>query len=589
MRQLALLLILCCAATFSFAQELKTPFETKGSNYTATHDEIIAFYKSLEAASPTAKLVEYPDGTDAGRPLHLFIISKTKLFNPIPLRQADTRIVLINNGIHPGEPDGIESSMILARDLVQDARFATMLEHMVVLIIPTYNVDGTLIRSSTSRANQNGPAEYGFRGNGRNLDLNRDFLKCDSRNAKAFTQIYTEWRPDVFIDTHTSNGADYPYTMTYIATQKDKLDPGLANYMSTTLNTELLKYMQEAQYEMAPYVQTKTWTATPDSGLIGFLETPRYATGYAALYNAIGYTTEAHMLKPFEDRVYATYHFCMQVLKIVNRDRKIVSRLRKEADELLKKQETFTIRWKLDTNTPTKLLFKGYTASYNPSGVTGFPRLSYDQAQPWQKEIPYFNNYVPEITVKKPIAYILPQAWSKAVERMKWNGVEMKQLAEDIDLEVTTYRIDSFKPSPYPYEGHYPLSGIKLHPVTQKVHFLAGDYVIYTDQVANRYIVEALEPQAHDSYFYWNFFDEILSQKEYFSAYVFEGTAQKFLDANPTIKAAFDKKRAEDPEFAKDDYTQLDWVYKQSPYYEPVHLRYPVARLEKAQKLTLRK
>lgn len=571
------------------AQDLKTPFERKGSNYTATYAEVIGFYQSLAAASPVVKLVEYPDGTDAGRPLHLVVISKTKLFNPIPLRQGDYRFVMINNGIHPGEPDGIESSMLLARDMVMDARFAPLLDHIVLLIIPTYNVDGTLARNSTTRANQNGPEEYGFRGNGRNLDLNRDFIKCDSRNARAFTKIYTEWRPDVFIDTHTSNGADYPYTMTYIATQPDKFDAGLGNYMTTTLNPELVKYMAEVEYEMCPYVQTPRWTTPPDSGIIGFLETPRYSTGYAALFNAIGYTSEAHMLKPFEDRVNATYHFCLQTLKAVNRDRKIISRLRKEADEAVKKQERFTIRWQLDRQHVDRLLFKGYTAVTNPSPVTGFPRMTYDRNQPWQREIPYYNHYKPEITVTKPIAYVLPQAWAEAVERMRLNGVEMQRLAEDVELDVVAYRIDSFSPAHMPYEGHYPLSGIKVHTAPEKVRYLAGDYVIYVDQVANRYIVETLEPQAHDSYFYWNFFDEILGQKEYFSPYIFDATAAQFLEANPMVKAEFQKKLQADAKFAQDDYAQLNWIYQRTPLYEQVHLRYPVTRIERAQKIPLRK
>jgi hypothetical protein len=586
---LPLLLACCLLPCAIWGQDPKTPFEAKGPNYTATYEEIIGFYTSLADASPIVKLVTFPDGTDAGRPLHLVVISKSKLFNPVPLRQADYRFVLINNGIHPGEPDGIESSMLLARDMVTDPRFSPLLDHIVLLIIPTYNVDGTLNRNATSRSNQNGPTEYGFRGNGRNLDLNRDFIKCDSRNARSFTKIYTEWRPDVFIDTHTSNGADYPYTMTYIATQPDKFDPGLGQYMTNTLNPELVKYMAEVTYEMSPYVQTPRWTTPPDSGIIGFLETPRYSTGYAALFNAIGYTTEAHMLKPFEDRVNATYHFCLQTLKAVNRDRKLILRLRKEADELVKKQESFTVRWQLDLQHSDKLNFKGYAAVTQPSPVTGFPRMTYDRNQSWQKDIPYFNHYKPEITVKKPIAYLLPQAWGDAVERMKLNGVDMQRLSEDVELDVTVYLIDSFSPARMPYEGHYPLTGVKVRPAAQKIRYLAGDYVIYVNQVANRYIVETLEPQAHDSYFHWNFFDEVLGQKEYFSPYIFDATAAEFLAANPAIKDEFQKKVQSDPAFAKDDYGQLNWIYKRTPLYESVHLRYPVARIEKTQKIPLQK
>jgi hypothetical protein len=191
------------------AQSLDTPFEKSGNgNTSTTYAEMIAFYKQLEAASPMVKVLEYENGTDIGKPLHLVVITGSKIFHPVPLRQADTRFVMINNGIHAGEPCGIDASMMLARDLATDRMFSPLLEHIAVLIIPAYNVGGMLNRGSFSRANQVGPEAYGFRGNGQNYDLNRDFIKSDSRNARTFAKIFTEWRPDFFIDTHTSDGAD---------------------------------------------------------------------------------------------------------------------------------------------------------------------------------------------------------------------------------------------------------------------------------------------------------------------------------------------------------------------------------------------
>ncbi|MEM7036841.1 MAG: M14 family metallopeptidase [Bacteroidota bacterium] len=587
-RVLLAIFVLITSAGAITAQNPQTPFEgnTKTS---ATYDEAIAFYKELEKASPMVKVIPYKNGTDVGKPLHLVVISKNNTFHPVPLRQADKRIVLINNGIHPGEPCGVDASMILARDLATDKIYGPMLEHIVVCIIPVYNVGGALNRSSYSRANQNGPEAYGFRGNARNLDLNRDFIKADSRNARTFNKIFVEWKPDFLIDTHTSNGADYQYTMTYIPTQKDKFEPSLAQYMTEILNKELSQKMISTSYEMSPYVQTLGWGMTPDSGIVGFLETPRYSTGYGALFNTIGYTTEAHMLKPFEDRVYGTYHFCLNLLKIINRDRKIIGRMRKEALSKVKKQETFTLRWELDKTVSEEILFKGYTASKNPSGITGFPRLSYDRDAPWSRNIPWYNTYKPTITVQKPVAYVIPQAWAEVIERFKLNGVKMKQLREDSEIDVAVYYIDNFKVSPRPYEGHYPIGDVKLRKENQKLRYFAGDYVVFVDQATNRYIVETLEPEAHDSFFHWNFFDEILMRKEYFSSYVFEKSAQELLQVEPKIKEELQEKIKQDSVFAKSDWAQMDFIYKRSKYYEPTHLRYPIARMEKNTKLNFRK
>ncbi len=594
MRQLRLIvLLLISLPSWVFAQgakeQMPTPFEKNGPNTTTTYAEMVAFYKGLEAASPVVKVFEYDNATDVGKPMHLVVITGSKIFHPVPLRQADTRIVMVMNGIHPGEPDGIDASMMMARDLALDKLFAPLLEHIAICIIPAYNVDGMLVRNSVSRTNQNGPEAYGFRGNGQNLDLNRDFIKQDSKNARAFAKIYTEWRPDVFFDTHTSNGSDYQYIMTYISTMKEKMDPALANYMETILNPEVSAKMKDANYEMCPYVQTLGWDMVPDSGISTFYDHPRYSTGYASLFGAMAYTTESHMLKKHEDRVYGTYHLMMNVLKIVNRDRKIIGRLRKEALEAIKAQKEFTLKWKLDPKISVEIPFKGFTATISPSTVTGFPRIAYDETLPWTKNIPFYNHYVPEITVTKPMAYIVPQAWDAVIERLKLSGVAMQRLSEDVTTEVAMYKVSKYEAPDRPYEGHFPLGQIEVKKETQQVQFWAGDYVIYTDQEANRFIVETLEPLGIDSYLSWNFFDPVLSRKENFSAYVFDPEAQRMLDADPKLKQDLQDKVKSDTAFAKSDWLQMDFIYQRSKHMEPTYMRYPVARLEKGTKLPLSK
>jgi len=125
---------------------------------------------------------------------------------------------------------------MLFRDyLAKPDLFKPLLDKVVIVAIPVYNVDGCLNRGSYSRANQDGPESYGFRGNARNYDLNRDFVKCDSRNARTFNQIFRTWNPDIFVDNHTSNGADYQYVMTLIATQHNKLEAPLGEFLQNTM------------------------------------------------------------------------------------------------------------------------------------------------------------------------------------------------------------------------------------------------------------------------------------------------------------------------------------------------------------------
>lgn len=558
---------------YCFSQE--TPYETSKYTETATYDQAIQFYKELEQSSELVKIREYGQ-TDAGKQLHLVVISGTGTFRPDMIRKQDKRILLINNAIHAGEPCGVDASMMLARDLVTEAAYQPLLQNVVVCIIPVYNIGGALNRGCCSRANQVGPVEYGFRGNSRNLDLNRDFIKADSRNAFAFTQLFHEWQPDVFVDNHTTNGADYPYVMTLIASQKDKFDPGLAEYLEQAMLPELYRRMEETDYKMCPYVNSVS--GTPDNGISDFLDLPRYSMGYTGLFNTLSFTSEAHMLKPFEQRVEGTYLLMMSLIKTINRDRVQIGRLRKQAAKNTADQETFGLRWTLDTTRVDKLKFKGYAAKYKPSTVSGYDRLYYDRNEGWEKEIDYFRTYSKEVERTKPRAYIIPQAWKEAIERLTANGVKMKRLKADAVIKVEEYLIESYETTQFPYEGHYLHYNTAATPTDFEMQFRKGDYVVFTGQDKDRYIVSVLEPEGNDSYFNWNMFDEILFQKEYFSSYVFEETAAEILARDPELKAELEAARQQDTVLAGSARDQLNFIYKRSEYFEPAYRRYPVAR-----------
>jgi hypothetical protein len=564
------------------AQAQLTPFElSKDKNYTATYSEVMAYYQKLSKHYPQMRLINYGT-TDIGKSLTLVVLSRDKVFDPKLIKKQNKRVLLINNGIHPGEPEGIDASMMLTRDLLKKNALP---KNVVICIIAVYNIDGCLNRG-LSRINQNGPRAYGFRGNYRNLDLNRDFIKADSKNALAFEQILNTWNPEVFLDNHTSDGADYQYVMTLIETQKDKQNSILADYTSKTLSPELYKRMKISGYEMTPYVESEE--KSPDNGIVSYLETPRYATGYTSQHNIISYITETHMLKPFDKRVYATYDFMQNLIDIYERDAKLIGELKHKADEQVSQQQTFALNWDVDKDHVDSLIFKGYTAGYKTSEVSGLPRLYYDRSKPYTKTIKYFDNYKATITAEKPLAYVIPQAWGKVIELFKLNNIAMRQLSRDTTLDLQMYYIADYKTPQRPYEGHYLHSNVKLTPVDMSVKFYAGDYVVYTNQALNRYIVETLEPQGVDSFFAWNFFDSVLGEKEYFSDYVFEDVAADLLKKDPELKKKLDDEKLKDPKLAASAGAQLNFVYRNSPYFEKTYLRYPVGRLLTATKLDLK-
>ncbi|HTH81339.1 MAG TPA: M14 family zinc carboxypeptidase [Mucilaginibacter sp.] len=576
------LLVLFACLFFGAVQAQLTPFElSKDKNYTATYPQVIAYYHDLAKTNPQMRIFNYGT-TDIGKPLTLIVLSRDKVFEPAAIKKQNKRVLLINNGIHPGEPEGIDASMMFARDLLKKNALP---KNVVICIVAVYNIDGSLNRG-VSRINQNGPGSYGFRGNSRNLDLNRDFIKGDSRNTYSLEQIINSWQPEIFLDNHTSDGADYQYVMTLIETQKDKQNPILANYTSKTLSPELYKRMKKSGFEMTPYVESEE--SIPDSGIISFLETPRFATGYTSQHNIISYITETHMLKPFDKRVYATYDFMQALVDINDRDAKLIGEIKHKADEQVKAQQTFALNWDVDTKHYDTLTFKGFTAGYKPSEVSGLTRLYYDRGKPFTKTIKYFDNYVVTVSAQKPLAYVIPQAWGKIIDLYKLNNVAMHRLTHDTTLDLQMYYIADYKTSARPYEGHYLHSGVKLSPVQMKVKFYEGDYVIYTNQALNRYIVETLEPQGVDSFFAWNFFDSVLGQKESYSPYVFEDVAADLLKNNPGLRKKLDEEKQKDPKLAGSASAQLNFVYRNSPYFEKTYLRYPVGRIIAPAKLDLK-
>ena len=549
----------------------------KDNNTTATYEETIAFYEALAENSSMLK-VEKHGSTDSGHPLHLAILSKGGTFTPATARQQGKLVLFVNNAIHPGEPCGVDASMLLYRDIIQDQSLHPLLDKLVIVSIPFYNIGGGLNRGSYSRANQIGPEAHGFRGNAKNLDLNRDFIKCDSRNARTFNQLFTQWQPDVFIDNHTSNGADYTYTMTMIATQSDKLDPYLAKYLDGKLMPALYENMDKAGWEMTPYVYVRN---TPDEGIAGFLDLARYASGYAALHNTISFIPETHMLKPYKDRVMSTYAFMKIMLERMNEDYNDIRKARANAQRNTQSKKQFDLNWEMDTSNPSTITFKGYEAKYKKSEVSGLDRLYYDRNEPYEKEIPYFNKYKVTSSIEKPIAYIFPQAYQEILERLQWNGVEVKVLQEDISIPLEMYYIREYETVKSPYEAHYLHHSVQAEKEEMEWAYHKGDVVVFVNQPANRYIVETLEPHAPDSYFAWNFFDGILMQKEYFSSYVFEDLAAEMLKQNVALKESLEAKKEDDEEFAKDARAQLNFIYRRSPYFEPTYQLYPVGRIVK--------
>ena len=569
MKNLSILFILISA----FAQsQMLTPYEKGNGNQTTTFDEMRKFYQELSKQYPSISY-ETKGEDDNGAPIDVVI------FNPSGKSFEEARkgksVLFVNNGIHPGEPDGIDATMMLMRDLATGKIKAP--KNVIFTAIASYNISGMMNRGSFSRANQNGPEEYGFRGNARNYDLNRDFIKTDSKNSRSFQQIFQWLKPDVFIDNHVSNGADYQYTFTYISTNKERLGNVLGNYFNDEMQRTLLKNMEKKGVISVPYVNIHG--DVPDGGFPAFVDSPRYATGYTSLFNSIGTVVETHMLKPYKDRVKVTYDYMVDNLNYIDENFKTIQQKRAENLKQYKVGNRYALAWKLDSTKYENIDFKGFEAKYKPSDVSGKTRLWYDRNAKFSKPVKFYNTYVPAKEITIPKYYIIPQSEWKIIDLLKLNQIKMIPIKQDSTITVEQYRIKDFKTVPNPYEGHYLHYDTFVTKESGKTKFRKGDFLVPLNQDGVKFLLETLEPEAVDSYFNWNFFDAILGQKEYYSAYVFEDTASKLLKDNKALKTAFEMEKSINPKFAEDGQAQLDWVYKHSDYYEKTHRLYPIFRV----------
>ncbi len=573
---LLLLVIACKNQENTKRGNFVTHFESSEGTETPEYEEVIDFYIALAKYSAEVNIQTIGE-TDSGVPLHIVTYNPDREFNFNKAREKNT-ILLINNGIHPGEPDGIDATMLLFRDLALGNISSP--KNTVIVAIPVYNIGGALNRNSNTRVNQNGPEEYGFRGNAKNYDLNRDFIKNDTRNARTFAEIFHLVQPDVFVDNHVSNGADYQYTLTHLFTQHNKLGADTGTYLHDEFMPKLEKDLSKKEWDITPYVNV--FNRVPENGFTQFMDYPRYSTGYTSLWNTLGLMVETHMLKPYKKRVEGTYELLTSLIDILEAERVKIKEIRALSFKSFSEKTKYPIQWVLDTTKITKLAFKGFEATIDTSSVTGLPRLKYHEDQPFVKEVAYKNYYKPALEINIPKAYVIPQSWWNIIPFLDRNDITYTTIEADTTAQVEVYRIEGYQTFKNPYEGHYPHYNTQVSVSREEVVLKKGDIWVDTAQPGIRYILETLEPQAVDSFFNWNFFDIILGQKEGFSPYVFEDLAKGIIENDSLLGKEFNEKKENDEKFAKNSFAQLNWIYHRSPYYEKAHLRYPVYRIPRS-------
>ena len=570
--------------SISFSQDKndwQTYFEKSGYLETPRYAETMEYFRKLADYSDVAEMIKF-GVSPQGRDLNCLVVSNDKAFKPEDAKATGKPVILIINGIHSGEIEGKDASMILLREILVTKEKEKMLDNVILLVIPVFSVDGHERFGKYNRINQNGPEEMGWRTTAQNLNLNRDWMKADAPEMKAMLKLFSSWLPDFIIDNHTTDGADYLYVMTF----------GIEYFKNSYSETELMlrskfapflyEKMNQTGFLSHGYVWLKDWVKGLDSGITEGPGAPRFSTGYAAIQNRPALLVETHMLKPYKERVFSTKVAMEAVIEFCSDNKVEIIELNGKADRnsiinLLEKKEKLPVGFKVSGKS-VKTPFKGVKYYKEKSEISGAEKIVYTE----EKEnlvLDLFNDVQIVKEVSVPNLYIIPSEWSLIVETMRLHGVKVDTLKEDKIFDVKRYRFSDIKFEEKPFEGRNRVS-FTINEYYEKRKIPAGSYIVSTDQRTIKVIVNLLEPEAEDSFIKWGFFNAIFEQKEYFEAYVMEKISQEMIKKDPQLKKEFDEKLSLDEKFKNDPNARLNFFYERSPYYDSQLNVYPVMKVE---------
>jgi hypothetical protein len=572
-----LLLFVSASVLAQHSGNFDTWWEQSGFTETPRYDETIEYAKRLAKASPLISFQVFGKSPQ-GRDLPLLILDQDGFSTPEEVNRSGKLKVLIQACIHAGESEGKDAGLALFRDIAINHKDID-LDHITVLLIPIFNVDGHERFTPYSRINQNGPKEAGWRTTATNLNLNRDYLKADTPEMQAWLKLFNRWSPDLFIDCHTSDGADYQYpvTLEYDGFQHQLLD----QWLSGSFIPALTNAMEMSGYPLFNYVAFRKWH-DPRSGLVDHIPGPRFSTGYVSARNRVALLIETHMLKDYKTRVLGTYYLLENTLKLVTTETREIKAFLHAADSLTAsmelRSEPCILEYTPSITDSVMVEFRGVDYTVEKSDLTGGNWYHYGHT-PTSYSLPLFNSQVPTRQVRLPEAYVIPVEWQDVIRRLDWHGIRYEVLQEPTVFRVETYRFSEPHWTAEPYEGRQILASLRMDTVRIERLYAPGSVKVSTSQPNARLIAFMFEPMTEESFLRWGFFNSIFEEKEYVETYVMEKMAREMIGKDPGLKVRFDKLKSEDPAFAADSYAQLMWFYRQTPYYDPTIGLYPVGRL----------
>ncbi len=413
----------------------QTRAEATGYRETSLHRHVMEFL----AAVDKRHLALSSFGTSpGGRDLPLVVMSAHGVKTPEEARRAGVPVVLVINGIHAGEVEGKEASMMLMRDLQQQG--SELLAQMTLVFVPLFNPDGNDAVDPANRRldlpklhGQIGPELVGTRVNAKGINLNRDYMRQEAAEMRALqSRVCQVWQPDLTIDTHATNGSVHRMQMTYdvphtIASGRAEPIVYMREQMMPAVQAALAREHQVIAGWYGNFVEDeRSLDANRDAdphapvreGWMTYTHHPRFGSNYRGLTNRLDLLLECYSYLEFPERVRTTYATLLEALRHVaaHRDEvmQVVAASRAPRDQI-------AVRYRLD-------------AFDQPLAIpTRTPRTP--DGAPSEVSVRYFGKFEGTKLVARPPGYLVPAALAEHLAR---HGLPSEAISGERSVEIAT-------------------------------------------------------------------------------------------------------------------------------------------------------
>ena len=517
-RAAAALLLITTLAVIVTAQDKPDPLQTRPERTsfqeTSRLDDITAFLSALSAKSPLVRVQTFGT-TEEGRPMPLVTLSNPAVSRPAD-RPTGRPVVFLLANIHGGEVEGKEAVQVLMRRMTSgDLR--PLLDRMVIVIAPIYNIDGNEAIDVMNRTAQYGPiAGVGRRENVKGLDLNRDYMKLESAEARALAAAFTAWDPHLVVDLHTTNGSYHGYHLTHSIPLNLSLSPTTLDYHRQTMMPAIMKAL-EANHKVRAYYYGNFGRGSAAPGELRrwntFDHRPRAGQNYVGFRNRLTILSEAYSYLSFKRRIEVTEQFVEEILKYVDAHRAEIVALTKALDDEWMKRAQGSAELPLGVEyelrplpKPVEILVGEVKQEINPRNERPMTVAIEDSYKPeLMQDYAYF---APTRTVPMARVYVLPDdpSFQPIVDKIRQHGIVVEELTAPLPTEISSFVVEAISKSPKPFQGHNEVK-LKGQYTTAKVTLPAGTRIVRLAQPLGLLAAYLLEPESDDGLTNWNFMD----------------------------------------------------------------------------------